>query len=424
MTTASITRTVRFRAGTYKLVPSVSAVKRSDTTCVPETVACSVIRNGQAATKMDAVSMRAYGLVLKYINGGAETVINADTDVSPASNVDNISFLLYNSDGVQIDKSTVAVVDDGPQGKIGIPGQSIRQSEWQAGITFHNDGENVSGLRYLDIVHVRLSSGNILRYVCKTTHSATVANKPTGTTSSNSYWEYVSGDYPLYIPVLMSETGEIKFFQSNRILIMKENGTVTAGLSGAGEGATGIRFWAGGANPASAPYRVNEAGKLFATDAEISGKIVATSGKVGGFTIEKGSLWWKGRDYFGDDSRSVRIGVPADENSGMVDISFNAATVGKFGIKVIGSNLGGACIYASRYSNEKDRTYPNYRSTYAGYYDGSVYVRETISSNLCIADGFGVIVSRNSDGSFDHYTGVDYDFGSNMKFRKGLLIQA
>lgn len=43
---------------------------------------------------------------------------------------------------------------------------------------------------------------------------------------------------------------------------MKADVTVTAGFSGAGTGASGIRFWAGGATPGSAPYRVDELGGL------------------------------------------------------------------------------------------------------------------------------------------------------------------
>ena len=76
-------------------------------------------------------------------------------------------------------------------------------------------------------------------------------------------------------------------------------------------------------------------GKIIATSGSFAGEIIAQSGKIGGFTLESGSLFWKGRDYFGNDSRSVRIGVPTDAASGMIDVSFNGATTGKFGIKVI-----------------------------------------------------------------------------------------
>jgi hypothetical protein len=44
-------------------------------------------------------------------------------------------------------------------------------------------------------------------------------------------------------------------------------------------------IWLGATRYANAPFRVNMAGSLFASSAEISGKITATSGSIGGFTI-------------------------------------------------------------------------------------------------------------------------------------------
>lgn len=57
------------------------------------------------------------------------------------------------------------------------------------------------------------------------------------------------------------------------------NGVVKAGMSAAGTGASGIRFFAGGATPASAPFRVDE-----------TGKVVATLGTIGSWIISDGSL--------------------------------------------------------------------------------------------------------------------------------------
>ena len=107
---------------------------------------------------------------------------------------------------------------------------------------------------------------------------------------------------------------------------------------------------------------------------------------------------------------------------GVVNVTFNAETDGRFGIASIGSNFGGACIYASRNLNASDRSYPLASTTYAGFFDGGVYVKGSLSSELCLADNFGCITSRNSDGSINYYQGIDFDFGSNMKFRKGLLV--
>lgn len=59
----------------------------------------------------------------------------------------------------------------------------------------------------------------------------------------------------------------------------------TVGMSSAVTAGDDIRFWAGNATPASAPFRVTEAGALVATSATITGAITATSGTFGVFQI-------------------------------------------------------------------------------------------------------------------------------------------
>lgn len=129
-------------------------------------------------------------------------------------------------------------------------------------------------------------------------------------------------------------------------------------------------------------------------NANISGTVTAHQGKIGGFTIEDGSLNWRGYDYFGNDSRSVRVGVPKSENSGMIDISFNAATEGNFGIKVTGSAPGGVCVYASREGMEADRMYPSTSDTYTGFFDGALSSRQ-------------YFVHRKENGRMVKYSGID-----------------
>ena len=143
-------------------------------------------------------------------------------------------------------------------------------------------------------------------------------------------------------------------------------------------------------------------GELKAAKGTFSGTISADGAKIGGFTIDNGSLNWKGRDFFGNDSRSIRIGVPTDDNSGMIDINFNGATDGKFGVKVIGSNDGGACIYASRNGTSK----PHSSNTYAGYFDGGVHVNGNLYTNMILSNEFGTGWSLQADGSYTYKKGA------------------
>ena len=143
-------------------------------------------------------------------------------------------------------------------------------------------------------------------------------------------------------------------------------------------------------------------GELKAAKGTFSGTISADGAKIGGFTIDNGSLNWKGMDFFGNDSRSIRIGVPTDDNSGMIDINFNGATDGKFGVKVIGSNDGGACIYASRNGTSK----PHSSNTYAGYFDGGVHVNGNLYTNMILSNEFGTGWSLQADGSYTYKKGA------------------
>ena len=149
---------------------------------------------------------------------------------------------------------------------------------------------------------------------------------------------------------------------------------------------------------------------LIDTDSLVATNLAATVGTIGGFTIESGRLCWKGYDYFGDDSRSLYLGASKTGTDGIVDIKFGAATIGRFGIKSVGSNAGGASIYASTGS----LTYPGTGMTYAGFFVGPVDVRDTtagISSDVCASKEFRYITGRNSNGTYNYQKGVNWGNG-------------
>lgn len=137
-------------------------------------------------------------------------------------------------------------------------------------------------------------------------------------------------------------------------------------------------------------------------------RIDATTGFIGGFTLDGGRLHWKAKDYFANDSRSLKLGVSATDTEGIVDVAFNAATTGRFGVKAVGSNMGGAAIYGSTGA----QTYPSYGMTYAGYFVGPVDVRDTgngLISDVCASKSFRVIQSRNADGTYAYHEGVNWN---------------
>ncbi|MBP3649191.1 MAG: hypothetical protein J6K73_05365 [Clostridia bacterium] len=71
---------------------------------------------------------------------------------------------------------------------------------------------------------------------------------------------------------------------------MLYSGTGTNRVAMATEDAT-YAIWAGAEASASAPFRLKKSGGLVASDAEITGKVTAESGSIGGWSIETGMLY-------------------------------------------------------------------------------------------------------------------------------------
>lgn len=142
-------------------------------------------------------------------------------------------------------------------------------------------------------------------------------------------------------------------------------------------------------------------------------RIDANGAKVGGFTIDSGRLWWKGYDYFGGDSRSLKLGVSQTSTEGIVDVSFNAATTGRFGVKSCGANLGGAAIYGSR--NSSGQSYPNMSNSYAGYFDGGVHINGAAYCNDILSNNFGTGWTLGSNGTYSYRKGVTKTISWSIK---------
>ena len=131
-----------------------------------------------------------------------------------------------------------------------------------------------------------------------------------------------------------------------------------AGLTGVGTAATSVRFWAGSSAPESAPFRVTQNGMAY-----------MSGGKIGYFEIMNNRLVWEGRDYFGDTSRTIKLGYGSN-NDGLVDVAFGASTQGRFGVKAVGRAPGSAAIYGSSKSTQ---SYPTDSSVWAAWFDGYMF---------------------------------------------------
>lgn len=146
-------------------------------------------------------------------------------------------------------------------------------------------------------------------------------------------------------------------------------------------------------------------------------RIDADSGFIGGFTIEGGRLIWTRSDYFGGTSRSLKLGSGTSKE-GVVNVTFNPSTDGRFGVCAVGASVGGsAAIYGS------SKTSPRYPSDYiyAGYFDGNVEVLGDVSANgFYPRDGNGNTMQVVSDS----WIVINDMIGRKFRVVKGIIVEA
>ena len=112
-----------------------------------------------------------------------------------------------------------------------------------------------------------------------------------------------------------------------------------AGVTGAGTTDGSVRFWAGSEEDSmdTAPFRVTQAGKVYASDAEIAGKVDAKSGSIGGVQISENQIGIEGRvEGSGDDKRYIGGVVVTSE---FIKFSNNGISA-SFGANVAPAVLG------------------------------------------------------------------------------------
>lgn len=161
-------------------------------------------------------------------------------------------------------------------GENGLQGCILRKAEWVSGVEWRNDESLAGGTRYVDVALVRDNGTETgwRAYKCRVTHISSGENAP----GNSTYWEeFGLNTAAIFTSLIVAKNAMIEFMQGNELRIRKDDGTVTAGLSGSQSGEK-IRMWAGSSTPDDAPFRVTEDGKVHAENAEITGEVNATGG--------------------------------------------------------------------------------------------------------------------------------------------------
>ncbi len=190
------------------------------------------------------------------------------------------------SDGVWgLFSTPVVCAQLGEKGVDGLQGCAIRDSEWALNTEYRNDSDVTDGslpVRYIDVVLVRNNAVETGwdAYQCLKTH----VSSSSITYANTEFWKRFGANVgSIFTSLIIAKNAKIQLFQGNDLLIQKDDGTVTAGMTGSNSGSL-VRIFAGSTyeNRASAPFRVTESGEMYATKAHIQGEVVATSGSFSG----------------------------------------------------------------------------------------------------------------------------------------------
>lgn len=124
---------------------------------------------------------------------------------------------------------------------------------------------------------------------------------------------------------MYATSGKIGGFNIDSTYLQSSDNTV--GLSAS---ASDWAFWAGGAGINTAKFRVNHAGQLWATSADISGKITAISGTIGGCSIKDNVLQISNANITSVDATKINSGTINADRIGSRTITADKIAVGDF----------------------------------------------------------------------------------------------
>ena len=243
----------------------------------------------------------------------------------------------HGTDSVQDDWSQpVVVANFAEAGKMGKNGCIVRNSEgWKSGATYHNDSALTKEQKYIDLIYIEDNNANDgwSIYQCNVTHTATGSSfDPSAVDSDkNKLWTKLSDAGPMYSPLIVAKNAVLKFAQGQQFNLMEGNNIF--GSFRWVKNDADYAFWIGGTSGAVATTSITKGGKLKTTNADITGKITATSGQIGGFKLEDNNLVCSNaRLAIGEERNNFTRMVVLDAKSFTYDSYNFALSVVNYGI--------------------------------------------------------------------------------------------
>lgn len=200
----------------------------------------------------------------------------------------------HGTDSVQDDWSQPVVVANFAEvGKMGKNGCIVRNSEgWKSGATYHNDSALTLEQKYIDLIYIEDNNANDgwSVYQCNVTHTATGSSFDPSAVDSNNIklWVKLSDAGPMYCPLIVGKNAVLKFAQGQQFNLMEGN-NIFGSFRWVKDDAD-YAFWIGGTEGSKATTSITRGGKFKTTEADITGKITATSGTFNNVTISSGKI--------------------------------------------------------------------------------------------------------------------------------------
>lgn len=255
---------------------------------------------------IDSTDANLYNLYMQ-LNSNDRTTLQYNTDhwdvtvnTTVQSKSSTITIYAYNTNGAYLTSMTIPVSASGDT-SIGqaFKGSPLRIADtWRSGAKYY-DGkrEAENGIFYQDVVLYK-----DMYYVCVNTDSGEDDHWETPPITA-TYWSAFSLSPDIMANAIIANKAFIKELSTEEVVVFDENNNIAAGMTSSrtikssalpqDTNKGDVRIWAGeftGGDLTTAPFTVTSAGKLNATDADITGTVNSKSGNIGGFTISDKSL--------------------------------------------------------------------------------------------------------------------------------------
>lgn len=255
---------------------------------------------------IDSTDANLHNLYMQ-LNSNDRTTLQYNTDhwdatvnTTVQSKSSTITIYAYNTNGAYLTSMTIPVSASGDT-SIGqtFKGSPLRiTGEWRSGTKYYDGKRSAeSGIFYQDVV---LYKG--VYYACVNTDSGEDNHWETPPITA-TYWSAFSLSPDIMANAIIANKAFIKELSTEEVVVFDENNNIAAGMTSSraikssalpqDTNKGDVRIWAGeftGGDLTTAPFTVTSAGKLNATDADITGTVNSKSGNIGGFTISDKSL--------------------------------------------------------------------------------------------------------------------------------------